>query len=254
VTILALETLLILLLAPALASGAISMEREKQTLELLITTPVSTLGMVVGKLLSSLAFVFLLVLASLPLMSLVFILGGVAPEDVLRAYLLLLVIGISAGSVGLFMSALVKRTQIATALAYLVGFVLTLGTLFVHSWMYSTSADPFGDAGQRRHAPELLVLLNPLVAQVDLICTAVPDTGSCGYITEVVRNQVQFPGTPPRDLFWPRSAFAMMVLAGALTLLTTQLISPSRRIRRSRRSTTADTPSEPTDPSIPTGG
>jgi len=69
--ILVLQTLLTLLLAPALTSGALSMEREKQTLELLITTPVSTLGLVVGKLVSSLAYVVILVLASIPLMSVV---------------------------------------------------------------------------------------------------------------------------------------------------------------------------------------
>src|SRR5919106_4012138 len=43
-------TVLTLMLAPALASGGISMEGGKQTLELLVTTPVSTLGMLVGKL------------------------------------------------------------------------------------------------------------------------------------------------------------------------------------------------------------
>ena len=43
-----------LVLAPAFTTGAISLEREKQTLDLLVTTPLSTLGMVIGKLFSAL--------------------------------------------------------------------------------------------------------------------------------------------------------------------------------------------------------
>ena len=42
--LLAVETLLIMVLAPAFTTGAISLEREKQTLDLLVTTPLSTLG------------------------------------------------------------------------------------------------------------------------------------------------------------------------------------------------------------------
>ena len=78
-------TVLILMIAPALASGVISSEREKQTMELLVTTPISTLGLLIAKLLGSLAYVFLLIFASVPLMSIVFAFGGVGPEDVIRA-------------------------------------------------------------------------------------------------------------------------------------------------------------------------
>ena len=44
--LLLVETLLVLVLAPAFTTGAISLEREKQTLDLLVATPLSTLGMV----------------------------------------------------------------------------------------------------------------------------------------------------------------------------------------------------------------
>ena len=49
-----LETLLVAFLAPASTAGAISLEREKQTLELLAATPISSLAIVIGKLLSAL--------------------------------------------------------------------------------------------------------------------------------------------------------------------------------------------------------
>ena len=77
-----LQVLLVVFLAPAATSGAISLEREKQTLDLLTATPVSTLGIVLGKLASALAFVVVLILASIPLTAVVFVFGGVGPEDI----------------------------------------------------------------------------------------------------------------------------------------------------------------------------
>jgi ABC-type transport system involved in multi-copper enzyme maturation permease subunit len=228
--ILVLQTLLTLLLAPALTSGGVSMEREKQTLELLITTPVSTLGLVIGKLASSLAYVLLLILASIPLMSLGFVFGGIAPDDVIRAYVVLFAAAFAMGSIGLFLSAWLKRTQLATAIALIVVFVLGFAAPFFHGYSYLSA--PF-DGGPRRPPSEVLVWFSPLAADIDLICTAVPDSyaASCGYSSTVVGLELD-PTNPPRDRLWPRIVLAMVALGTVLTLVTTQLISPSRRYRK----------------------
>jgi len=238
-TILITQTLLTVMLAPGLTSGSISSEREKQTLELLITTPVSTLGMVIGKLMSSLAYLFLLVLASIPLMSVVFIFGGIAPEDVIKAYVLLLAVTFGIGSIGMFMSALLKRTQVATALSYVIVLLLAVGSLVLHTYWYASSRPVvfMGQETRSRSAPEALVWLSPFVADIDLLCTAMPDSYgvTCSYIATVTGQDTDFTGLaahPPRDTFWPRSVAAFLGLGVILTLLTTQLIAPSRRLRR----------------------
>ena len=89
--LLMLMTLQVVFLAPSSTAGAISLEREKQTLELLVTTPISSLAIVIGKLLSALIYVFLLIAASIPLMAVVFVFGGVGPEAVGRGYIVLIV-------------------------------------------------------------------------------------------------------------------------------------------------------------------
>jgi ABC-type transport system involved in multi-copper enzyme maturation permease subunit len=247
--ILILQTVLTVLLAPAMSSGAISSEREKQTLDLLVTTPVSTVGLVTGKLFSSLAYLFLLIVASVPLMSLVFAFGGIAPDDVVRAYILLFAVAIGLGSIGLFMSALLKRSQLATAVSYVIVFVLTIATLVVHSWMYATSSvDARGNfipPERRSLPPEMLLWLNPFVADVDVLCTAIPDSSgsTCQYPATVMGREVD-PANLPRDQFWPRTAIAFVLLGVALTLASTQLIAPSRRIRRDRLPPSFDAPSE----------
>src|SRR4029078_9511567 len=129
-----------------------------QTLELLITTPVSTLGLVLGKLVSSLAYVVLLILASIPLMSLAFVFGGIAPDDVVRAYVVLLATAFGMVSIGLFLSAWLKRTQLATAIALIAVFLISFAAPFVHGYTYVSA--PFN--GERRGAPpEGTVLLHP---------------------------------------------------------------------------------------------
>jgi ABC-type transport system involved in multi-copper enzyme maturation permease subunit len=243
--ILVVQTLLTVMVAPALTSGAISVEREKQTLELLITTPVSTLGLVVGKLISSLAYVFLLIAASVPLMSIVFAFGGLAPEDLVRAYVLLIVVAFGIGSIGLFLSALFKRTQVATVVSYVIVLVLIIGTVVLHAYLVSTTTErEDGDFGGpvRHHAPAAILWLNPLVADIDVLCTAIPESYgvTCAYISVITSRQLDGADEFPRDTFWPASTGAFLVLGVGLTLLTTQMIVPSRRVRR-RKPTAAGT-------------
>ena len=100
-------------------TGAISLEREKATLDLLVTTPLRPGAIVVGKLLSALAFVILMILAGIPVSALVLMYGGVSVEDIVRAAgRAASSSAIGFGVIGLFCSALIKRTQSATVIAY----------------------------------------------------------------------------------------------------------------------------------------
>lgn len=170
--LLMLETLQVAFLAPSSTAGAISLEREKQTLELLVVTPISSLAIVLGKLLSALVYVWLLIAASIPLTAVVFVYGGVAPEDVLRGYLVLIVTALGLGSFGLFCSSLVKRTQAATAITIFGVLVMTIGSVFVLIfWQAMSTADNGGGSGPIKGSPpQAVAYLNPFLAQVDVLC------------------------------------------------------------------------------------
>ncbi|CAN5721185.1 hypothetical protein BH23CHL7_BH23CHL7_08760 [soil metagenome] len=189
--LLMIETLLVLVLAPAFTSGAISMEREKQTLDLLVATPLSTLGMVIGKLLSALTYVFLLIIASIPLASLVFVFGGVGPEDLVRGYAVLFALAFGMGALGMLISALVRRTQTATVLTYVLVLALTIGSVGIHQFLVVvTQSQPTGNvivAQQRHKSPEALLWLNPFVADLDLVCATSPGSYhiTCSYMSMV---------------------------------------------------------------------
>ena len=171
--LLMLMTLQVVFLASSSTAGSISLEREKQTLELLLATPISSPAIVVGKLLSALVYVFLLIAASIPLMAVVFVYGGVGPEDVLRGYIVLVAAALGLGSFGLLCSSLVKRTTAATAITIFGVLAVTIGTIFVLGFWQAIGR--FDENGNREglfgiRSPAILAYLNPFVAQADVMC------------------------------------------------------------------------------------
>ncbi len=189
--VLMLMTLQVAFLAPSSTSGSISLEREKQTLELLIATPISSLAIVVGKLLSALVYVFLLIAASIPLMAVVFVYGGVGPEDVLRGYIVLVATALGLGSFGLLCSSIVKRTTAATAVTIFGVLAVTVGTVFVLGFWQAVGR--FDANGNRQpflgiQAPAVLGYLNPFIAQADVMCGTETSFGGgwCGAVNGLV--------------------------------------------------------------------
>jgi ABC-type transport system involved in multi-copper enzyme maturation permease subunit len=169
-----LMTLQVVFLAPSSTAGAISLEREKQTLELLVATPISSVAIVIGKLLSALVYVFLLIAASIPLMAVVFVYGGIAPEDMVRGYIVLVATALGLGSFGLMCSSLVRRTTAATAITIFGVLALTIGTLFILIfWIAMGRFDANGDRTGGLFGvepPAILAYVNPFIAQADVMC------------------------------------------------------------------------------------
>ena len=233
----------------------ISLEREKQTLDLLTTTPISSLAIILGKLLSALSWVFLLLLASIPVTALVFTFGGVGPEDLVRSYVVLFATAIAFGSMGLFVSAFVKRTQAATVINLVTTIVVTAGATFLFVFWSTMTANGLlpNQPAQRddspisnltRRPPEPLLYFNPFVAQLDVICgTETGFGGTCQIIAavtdfdSVVNGNIGDQGFGiDHDTFWPRSVAAMLIAAVLLVILSVQMVAPTRRwrIRRHR--------------------
>ncbi len=192
--LLMLQTLMVAVLAPAATAGAISSEREHQTLELLTVTPISSIAIVVGKLFSALAWIFVLVLASIPVTALVFVFGGVAPDDVFRGYAVLLATVVGLGSIGIFFSALTRRTGAATGLTFVATLVLMVGSVFVFVFLAGTAET--GANGLRKMPSQAILWLNPFVAQADVACGTEDGTsynGYCGFMSGILGVDQTFP-------------------------------------------------------------
>lgn len=114
-----LQLAFIIFISPALTASSISGERERQTLELMLITKMSTLSIVIGKLLSSIGIVLIMIFTSLPIFALVLNYGGISLFNLLTIFSFFIVVACTMGSVGIFFSTVFKKTSIATVMSYI---------------------------------------------------------------------------------------------------------------------------------------
>jgi len=121
-----LQLALISFVTPGVAASVISGERERQTLIVLLTTPLMPASVIFTKWVTSISFLSLLIIMTLPLYSIVFLFGGVVPSQVIAVFLLqFMTLGAIAG-VSIFWSTWVQRTGWSTVLSY-----ATVGLMFM---------------------------------------------------------------------------------------------------------------------------
>lgn len=130
---------IIVLVAPSSTSGAISSEREKQTLDLLLCTQMSPFKIIVGKLVSSILWILVMAVSTIPLYSIAFLFGGVNPIAVISVIAFYMVTAIAAGSIGIFYSTVFKKTVTSSIMSYLtifIIFVLTLSVGYIEVYIF----------------------------------------------------------------------------------------------------------------------
>jgi ABC-type transport system involved in multi-copper enzyme maturation permease subunit len=127
ILLLGLELVMMSFIAPALTSGSISMERERQTLDLLRVTLLPAKDLVLGKYTSGIIFIFLLLFTAIPLYGPAFLAGGVLLEEILIGILILTVSALTFCAVGVFISSLSSRTLLSTVLAYSFAIFIVFG-------------------------------------------------------------------------------------------------------------------------------
>jgi ABC-2 type transport system permease protein len=155
--------ILISLIAPALTAVAVISERKLQTMDLLVTTPMTSMQMLTGKLVSSLAFIMLLLALSIPASALCVILGGATLTDVLQTYLLLAIDGVLLSAIGLSFSCSANQHMQA-----IVGTYASIIFLFVLTYFAAIPA--FGSiVGRASALPAISTIceLNPFFAAID---------------------------------------------------------------------------------------
>jgi ABC-type transport system involved in multi-copper enzyme maturation permease subunit len=278
VTLSIFQLILICFIAPAATAGQISLEREKQTLDLLISTPMRPGAIVIGKLAAALAYVVLMIVAAVPITAIVLMYGGATVGDIVRQQVVLLAVAAGLGAVGLFYSALLKRTQAATVLTYITVLAMTLGTAAIFAfWTIFAiqNSTGFGAVQSDDRAPEQLLYVNPGVAMLDVVANteADPFGGITRLLAELRGETIDFgepafPG-PGEEVvcdefgncrpvnggidvgfgaaneaagyWWPRVSITLVLVAVVLTLAAMRLVVPAgmRGFRRRRSRPTA---------------
>jgi ABC-type Na+ efflux pump permease subunit len=113
------QLLLTLFFAATSAAGAISQEKDRRTFVLLLLTDMRDYEIVLGKMLGALLPITIQLLVSAPVLALLLLLGGISPEQVLQAVLVLGASAVAAGSLGGLIALWRDRTFQALALSVL---------------------------------------------------------------------------------------------------------------------------------------
>lgn len=143
-----IQFFMIMFIMPALTGGAISSERERQTLDLLLCTNFSPLSIITGKIFVSISHIMLLISASLPIMATVFLFGGIGFTDLLFLFAFYLVTALMIASIGIFYSTVFKKSTISIVVTYITllfllgGTVVIFGIWAVFTFSGRNSGDP----------------------------------------------------------------------------------------------------------------
>ena len=114
------ELIIIALIVPIITASSISGERERKTMDVLLTTTISAPAIILGKIGSAVIRVMIFIIASLPLLSLSFLVGGLSWLTLFKYILLAFFFACFAGSVGIFASSVCRKSITAIILSYVI--------------------------------------------------------------------------------------------------------------------------------------
>jgi ABC-type transport system involved in multi-copper enzyme maturation permease subunit len=154
-------TTLIVLIAPSLTASAITLERERRTIDLLLATPLTARELLTGKLVGSFGFLVLLLALTLPTSAVCVLLGGATFGEVLESYLMLAMSGLCLCALALFTSAYSRSTLWAVFGGYLLCFGY-LGFTLIFVGLVPALGSGTGLSGRELLMP--LAVLNPYSA------------------------------------------------------------------------------------------
>jgi ABC-type transport system involved in multi-copper enzyme maturation permease subunit len=163
------QILLVSVLAPIFAAGTFTREKEEETIEILLTSPLSLGQIVRGKLMSAMAFLGVVIGSSLPVAAIILPLGGVGTDEIVTLYALLLVIGLLFTMIGLTCSSHFHRTHSALVVSYFVVLPLAAALLGISVGSQRT----FYDGG----SAAFWVLVVSLIPLVKMYWSLVERTG-----------------------------------------------------------------------------
>ena len=211
-----LEFGLVIFVVPAITGGTISGERDHGTLDLLLATTLGPYRIIMGKLISVVSKLLIYVISSLPILALVFTMGGAGLTDLLRYMLLILLTSLYIGSFGVFMSVIFKKTSTAMAVTYVWIMFIALGTIFVT--LMSNAVRPADN-----NALNPVFLLNPIITLFALLDAQIG-------LPELIGNYVRFENSTSfiMENWLMISISVQFVITVINVLLATHFLNPFR--------------------------
>lgn len=142
--VLGLLATIIVLVAPALTATAIVAERQRKSLDLVFSAPVTPKYFLVGKMISSYRYLWMLLVLSLPVTAACVVLGGATWSEVLTSYALMSLHGLIYTSIALLFSTLALKPVGAIVWSYIGVLVYLAITSYVGEMLVVPRTFGFG--------------------------------------------------------------------------------------------------------------
>ncbi len=173
--ILAVTQLVILgILVPIRTASSISGEKERQTFDIMMTTSMSPFSVIMGKVMTAVVQSMFYVVASMPIMALPFIIGGMSWAYLFLFLGIALLVAFFSASIGILCSSLCKKSVGAVNMSYVFYLIFFLGTVIppvVYSVIHDNMRYNLGYVPQvyEMFGPNvyLSLLLNPAVYLIE---------------------------------------------------------------------------------------
>ncbi|MBM6817756.1 MAG: ABC transporter permease subunit [Clostridium sp.] len=170
------QAILLLFIVPALSSTAICSEREKQTLDILLSSKLTPFQIIIGKVSASSLRVIILIISTMPLYAIGAIIGVVKISNILSLIVFFIVNTIFVSSIGVFVSTYIKTSKVSTALSYALVLFIYIGIIVI-TWailmitVYKMSMSGNTLTTVPKASP--IVYLSPVVGFVSLLLNQV---------------------------------------------------------------------------------
>lgn len=239
------QIFMICIIVPVLTAGSIAGERERQTLDIMLTAPVSAFSITIGKLTAALANVFLFVISTLPAMALCFLYGGIEWKYLFIFVVDIMILAFFIGSIGIWCSTVLKKTIAAVIMTMLWEFIFYVIPLVVYWMIYGVK---FQQAAASLPAGQSVQYVNmgfaPFIFFLDPAITCgnalLKSTSSQNLVealsTDLFGTTTLAKGITAVSNYWSLIGFAIMILIGFLFLyLAARKIEEPGRVHGKRK-------------------
>jgi ABC-type transport system involved in multi-copper enzyme maturation permease subunit len=140
---------LVALLAPIFTAGAITQEKDSQTYDILLATPLTNGQIVLGSLLSRLFFVVALLISGIPIFAITQIFGGVAISSITMSFLIACATAFVTGALAMAIAVFkvgTRRTIFSFYLFIMLYLAIPLALekmgYFQYQWNFNSAGEP----------------------------------------------------------------------------------------------------------------
>lgn len=119
------------IIIPVITASSIAGEREKQTLDIMLTAPISPSYIVVGKLFAALCNIFMYIVVSFPALAISFIFGGINVISLVEFLVYIFVFSFFIGAIGIWCSAVFNKTIVSIVMSFIVELIVLFAPVII---------------------------------------------------------------------------------------------------------------------------